>query len=369
VHQATGLDHKTIRAGVRDLDDRDLAASSRVRRPGAGRIPEVERDPGLLTDLKALVEDATRGDPESPLMWVSRSVRHLTEKLIEQGHRANRTSVGELLRAMGFSLQANVKTREGSEHPDRDAQFGYINARVKAQLAAGQPVISVDTKKKELVGNFKNAGRELRPKGEPVEVNTHDFVTELGRANPYGVYDLADNSAWVSVGTDHDTASFAVQTIRRWWQQMGRPRYPAASQLTITADCGGSNGYRTRLWKLELQTLADELEIPLTVCHLPPGTSKWNRIEHRLFSHIAMNWRGKPLVSHEVIISLIAATTTSTGLTVQADIDTAIYPKGIKITNAQMKTLDITKHDFHGDWNYTINPRPRDPTTNRDTNP
>jgi len=254
--------------------------------------------------------------------------------------------VGALLRKLGFSLQANVKTREGARHRDRDAQCEYLNARVKAQLAAGEPVISVDTNKKELVGDFKNGGRELRPKGDPIEVNTHDFqIPELGRANPYGVYDLADNSAWVSVGTDHDTASFAVATIHRWWQKMGQPRYPRARELTITADCGGSNGYRTRLWKLELQTLADELQIPITVCQLPPGTSKWNRVEHRLFSHITMNWRGKPLVTHQVIVSLIAATTTQTGLIIQAALDTDTYPKGIKVTNKQMKTLTITKHD------------------------
>jgi hypothetical protein len=360
VHRVTGLAHKTIRAGIADLDDPELAASTRVRRPGGGRIAEVDRDPGLVSDLRALVQDATRGDPESPLLWVSRSVRNITEALREQGHRTNRTMVGRLLRGLGFSLQANVKTREGTKHPDRDAQFEYLNARVKQQLAAGEPVISVDTKKKELVGEFKNGGRELRPKGDPIEVNTHDFVIpELGRANPYGVYDLADNSAWVSVGTDHDTASFAVATIQHWWQKMGQPRYPQARELTITADCGGSNGYRTRLWKLELQTLADDLQIPITVCHLPPGTSKWNRIEHRLFSHITMNWRGKPLVTHQVIVSLIAATTTQTGLAVQAALDTDAYPKGIKVTSKQMKTLRITKHDFHGDWNYTLHPRPK----------
>ncbi len=364
VHRVTGLAHKTIRAGVADLDDDEVQASGRVRRPGGGRTAEVVKDPGLADDLRALVKDATRGDPESPLLWVSRSVRNLSDALVAQGHRANRTMVGDLLRGMGFSLQANVKTKEGTEHPDRDAQFGYLNTRVKTQLAAGEPVISVDTKKKELVGEFKNAGRELRPKGDPARVNVHDFVTDLGRANPYGVYDLAADSAWVSVGTDHDTSSFAVQTIRRWWQQMGQARYPAATELTITADCGGSNGYRTRLWKIELQHLADELQIPITVCHLPPGTSKWNRIEHRLFSHITMNWRGKPLISHEVIVDLIAATTTRTGLTVHAALDTDPYPKGLKITNAQMNTLALTRHDFHGDWNYTIHPHPT-----RDTDP
>jgi len=335
-----------------------------VRRPGGGRTAQIVKDPELIDDLRALVADATRGDPESPLLWVSRSVRNITDVLIEQGHQTNRTMVGELLRGLGFSLQAPVKTKEGTAHPDRDAQFAYLNARVKARLAAHEPVISVDTKKKELVGEFKNGGRELRPKGDPTKVNAHDFVTELGRANPYGVYDLAANSAWVSVGTDHDTAQFAVRTIGRWWQEIGQARYPDAAELTITADCGGSNGYRTRLWKVELQQLADKLRLPITVCHLPPGTSKWNRIEHRLFSHITMNWRGKPLVSHEVIVNLIAATTTRTGLTVQAALDTAPYPKGIKITDAQMTALTITPHDFHGDWNYTIQPR-----TNRDTDP
>jgi len=356
VHRVTGLAHKTIRAGVADLDDEQLQGSDRVRRPGGGRTAEVVKDPELLDDLRALVEDATRGDPESPLLWVSRSVRNLADALVERGHRANRTMVGDLLRGMGFSLQSNVKTKEGSAHPDRDAQFAYLNTVIAAQLERREPVISVDTKKKELVGEFKNGGRELRAKGDPLAVNVHDFVTDLGRANPYGVYDLAANSAWVSVGTDHDTASFAVQTIRRWWQQMGSDRYQAATALTITADCGGSNGYRTRLWKVELQHLADELGFPITVCHLPPGTSKWNRIEHRLFSHITMNWRGKPLVSHEVIVKLIAATTTRTGLTVQAALDTDPYPKGIKITDADMQTLNIAPHDFHGDWNYTIHP-------------
>ncbi len=357
VHRVPGLAHKTIRAGVADLDDEQLQGSDRVRRPGGGRTAEVVKDPELLDDLRALVEDATRGDPESPLLWVSRSVRNLADALVERGHRANRTMVGDLLRGMGFSLQSNVKTKEGSAHPDRDAQFAYLNTVIAAQLERREPVISVDTKKKELVGEFKNGGRELRAKGDPLAVNVHDFVTDLGRANPYGVYDLAANSAWVSVGTDHDTASFAVQTIRRWWQQMGSDRYQAATALTITADCGGSNGYRTRLWKVELQHLADELGFPITVCHLPPGTSKWNRIEHRLFSHITMNWRGKPLVSHEVIVKLIAATTTRTGLTVQAALDTDPYPKGIKITDADMQTLNIAPHDFHGDWNYTIHPR------------
>ena len=361
VHRATRIARDTIRGGLRDLDDESLADSRRVRRPGGGRTAEVERDPGLLDDLRALVEADTLGDPESPLLWVSKSLRHLADGLRAQGHRANKNMVAGLLRTLGFSLQANAKTREGTQHPDRNAQFDYLNERVLASLDAGEPVISVDTKKKELVGEFKNSGRELRPAGDPLRVSTHDFVIpELGRAAPCGVYDIADNSAWVSVGTDADTASFAVESIRRWWEKMGRPRYPTATKLTITADCGGSNGYRTRLWKLELQGLADRLKIPITVCHLPPATSKWNKIEHRLFSHITLNWRGKPLISHEVIISLIAATTTSTGLTVQAALDEGSYPKGIKVPDAQMAALNITKHDFHGEWNYTITPRPQD---------
>jgi hypothetical protein len=319
----------------------------------------VATDPTLLADLKALVEPATRGDPMAPLLWTAKSLRNLAAGLGELGHRIGHNVVADLLRGLGYSLQGNRKTLEGSHNPDRDAQFGYINEQVKAALAANQPAISVDTKKKELVGNFKNAGREYRPKGQPEPVRVHDFVIpELGRAAPYGVYDIAANAGWVSVGIDHDTASFAVNAIRRWWQAMGCERYPDATQLLITADCGGSNGARVRLWKRELQKLANELAMAITVCHLPPGTSKWNKIEHRLFSFITQNWRGKPLVSYQTIVQLIAATTTKTGLKVQSEIDTNTYPAGVKVSDADMDDINIQRHDFHGDWNYTISPHP-----------
>jgi hypothetical protein len=315
----------------------------------------------LLDDLRELVEPATRGDPQAPLLWTSKSLRHLAAALGNLGHRIGHNAVADLLRELGYSLQANRKTREGSNHPDRDAQFGYINARTSEALAAGQPAISVDTKKKELVGDFKNGGRELRPKRQPEPVRVHDFlIPELGRAVPYGVYDIASNAGWVSVGIDHDTASFAVNAIRRWWQSMGRARYPQARRLLITADCGGSNGARVRLWKRELQALANELGLSITVCHLPPGTSKWNRIEHRLFSFITQNWRGKPLVSHQVIVQLIANTRTEAGLTVACRIDTGAYPKGIKVSDDEMDALNIQPANFHGEWNYTFAPRPPD---------
>ncbi|TWB08132.1 DDE family transposase [Nitrospirillum amazonense] len=293
----------------------------------------------------------------APLLWTAKSLRNLAAGLRDLGHRIAHNVVADLLRDMGYSLQANRKTLEGSNHPDRDAQFGYINEQVKAALAANQPAISVDTKKKELVGDFRNAGREYHPKGRPEPVRVHDFIIpELGRAAPYGVYDIANNAGWVSVGIDHDTASFAVNAIRTWWRKMGSERFPNASQLVITADGGGSNGTRVRLWKRELQALADELGIPITVCHLPPGTSKWNKIEHRLFSFITQNWRGRPLVSYQAIVQLIAATTTDAGLKVQAEIDTNTYPAGIKITDAEMDEINIRRHDFHGEWNYTISP-------------
>jgi hypothetical protein len=291
-------------------------------------------------------------------VWTAKSLRTLAAGLRELGHRIGHNVVADLLRDMGYSLQANRKTLEGTNHPDRDAQFGYINAQVKQALAAGEPAISVDTKKKELVGDFKNAGREYHPKGKPEPVRVHDFVIpKLGRAAPYGVYDIADNAGWVSVGIDHDTASFAVNAIRRWWQAMGHARYPQATQLLVTADCGGSNGARVRLWKRELQALANELAIAITVCHLPPGTSKWNKIEHRLFSFITQNWRGRPLVSYQAIVQLIAATTTKTGLKVQCEIDPNTYPPGVKVTDAEMDAINIRRHEFHGDWNYTINPQ------------
>jgi len=360
VSRITGVARSTIGRGLAELDDLAGAAlAGRIRRPGGGRKKLTETDPTLLSDLKNLVEPATRGDPEAPLRWTIRSVRNLADALCAMGHRVRHNVVAKLLRQMNYSLQSNRKTREGTHNPDRDAQFGYINTQVKTALAEGRPAISVDTKKKELVGDFRNAGRELRPAGEPEQVRVHDFkIPELGRAAPYGVYDIGGNTGWVSVGIDHDTATFAVNAIRRWWLEMGCARYPYANTLLITADCGGSNGVRVRLWKWELQRLADELGLTMTVCHLPPGTSKWNKIEHRMFSFITQNWRGKPLVSHEVIVQLIAGTTTRTGLNVKCGIDPALYPSGIKISDAEMATINITPHEFHGEWNYTIAPRP-----------
>ena len=361
VARVTGMARSTIDRGLAELRGETVtaAASDRIRRKGGGRKPLAVTDPTLLSDLKYLVEPTTRGDPMAPLLWTAKSLRRLAAGLRGLGHRICHNVVADLLRDMGYSLQANRKTREGTSHPDRDAQFGYINDQVKQALAASEPAISVDTKKKELVGDFKNGGREYRPKGEPEPVRVHDFIIpELGRAAPYGVYDIADNAGWVSVGIDHDTASFAVNAIRRWWQAMGRARYPHATRLVVTADCGGSNGVRLRLWKRELQTLANELGISITVCHLPPGTSKWNKIEHRLFSFITQNWRGRPLVSYQTIVQLISATTTDTGLKVQCEIDPNTYPAGVKITNAEMDAINIHRHEFHGDWNYTISPQP-----------
>jgi hypothetical protein len=360
VSQITGIARSTIGRGLAELrgEAAPEAATGRVRRKGAGRRSLVAKDPTLLADLKALVEPSTRGDPMSPLLWTAKSLRNLASGLGKLGHRIGHNLVADLLRDLGYSLQGNIKTLEGSHHPDRDAQFGYINDQVKMALATNQPAISVDTKKKELVGDFKNAGRDYRPNGQPEPVRVHDFIIpELGRAAPYGVYDIADNAGWVSVGIDHDTASFAVNAIRRWWQTMGRERYPNATQLLITADGGGSNGARVRLWKRELQALANELGMAITVCHLPPGTSKWNKIEHRLFSFITINWRGKPLVSYQTIVQLIAATTTETGLKVRSEIDTNSYPSGIKVTDAEMEEINIRRHDFHGEWNYTIFPQ------------
>jgi hypothetical protein len=305
-----------------------------------------------------LVQSSIRGDPEAPLRWVSKSQRHLASALAEQGHTAGQKLVGRLLAKLGFSLQANRKTREGAQHPDRNAQFEHINTAVQAFQSAGEPVISVDTKKKELVGDFKNGGRDLRPKGQPEPVRVHDFVIpELGKVVPYGVYDLAANAGWVNVGISHDTAIFAVESIRRWWHELGAARYPNATRLLITADCGGSNGVRLRLWKRELQTLADQLGIAITVSHLPPGTSKWNRIEHRLFAFITQNWRGTPLVSHQVIVQLIANTTTTTGLTVACRLDGASYEKGIKVSDVEMAALTVQHDAFHGEWNYTFRSR------------
>ena len=323
----------------------------RVRRPGAGRKTAVTHQPGLPAALETLIEDAIRGDPCSPLRWVSRSQRHLVKALAEQGFRASQWVVARLLRDMKYSCQANRKTREGANHPDRDAQFQHINMTVKAAIAAGEPAISVDTKKKELVGDFKNNGRELRRHGDPETVRVHDFkIPELGRVAPYGVYDIAANHGWVSVGIDADTGAFAVESIRRWWYKLGKPRYPNASCLTITADCGGSNGPQVKLWKRELQRLANEIGLKITVTHLPPGTSKWNKIEHRLFAFITMNWRGKPLVSHQVIVQLIGSTTTDTGLEVCCEIDGNLYPKGIKVTDKEMEAINIARNEFHGEW-------------------
>ncbi|HJZ14170.1 MAG TPA: ISAzo13 family transposase [Stellaceae bacterium] len=357
VARATGIAPSTIGRGLAELAGAAELPANRKRRAGGGRKALTATDPALLDDLLALVSPSERGDPMSPLRWTCKGLRRLAAELRAMGHKISHTVVGELLKGQKFSLQANSKTREGASHPDRDAQFAHINARVSRALAEQQPVISVDTKKKELVGDFKNAGREWRPQGDPEEVRVHDFlIKELGRAVPYGIYDLAANAGWVSVGIDHDTAEFAVQTIRNWWHSVGSKRYPNARHLTITADGGGSNGSRVRLWKRELQRLANELGIDINVHHLPPGTSKWNKIEHRLFSFISMNWRAKPLVSYRVIVDLISATTTETGLTVRCDLDTSTYPKGIVVTDQEMSQLNMLPDDFHGEWNYTLRP-------------
>jgi hypothetical protein len=360
VWRATGIAPSTIGRGLEELASGSGAALTQVRHPGGGRKPLTEHDRGLLTALLALIEPTERGDPETPLRWTCKSLRRLAAELCGQGHPISHTVVGELLKELNFSLQGNRKTREGDGHADRDAQFRYINKVTKAALATQQPVISVDTKKKELVGDFKNAGREWRPRGQPEEVRVHDFlIEELGRAVPYGVYDLAADVGWVSVGIDHDTAAFAVQTIRRWWQDVGRIRYPEAKRLVITADGGGSNGSRLRLWKRELQRLASEIGIDITVSHFPPGTSKWNKIEHRLFSFISQNWRAKPLISYRVIVNLIAATTTSSGLSVHCELDPNRYPKGILVSDEELAAINIKRAKFHGEWNYTIAPNNR----------
>ena len=358
---ATGVARGSILAGIKELELSSkgdaVSKTHRIRRPGAGRKKMADRDPGVRDALQRLVEPTTRGEPQSPLRWTCKSLMQLAKELGQQGHSISHVSVGTLLKDMGYSLQGNRKTLEGASHPDRNAQFEFINGKTQAALSAGQPVISVDTKKKELVGQYKNGGKEWRPQGEPELVQVHDFVNpELGRANPYGVYDVANNLGWVSVGTDHDTSSFAVATIRRWWLAMGKAIYPQAKELMIMADGGGSNGSRVRLWKLELQHLADELAMPIRVSHFPPGTRKWNKIEHRLFSHITMNWRGQPLISHEVIVNLIAATTTSKGLRVSAEIDTAKYETGIKVSDQEFSAIRIARDDFHGEWNYVISP-------------
>lgn len=360
VAAATGVSRRAIYEGLKELETChtvEKPTMARIRRPGAGRKRLTEIDTTIQTALELLVEPLTRGDPESPLRWTCKSLRNLAEELGKMGHKVSHTHVGKLLANLGYSLQGNKKTLEGTSHPDRNAQFEHINAHITDRLAKGEPVISVDTKKKELIGLFKKDGQTWRPTGEPVEVNVYDFIEETGRANPYGVYDINADEGWVTVGIDHDTAAFAVQTIRRWWQVVGCQAYPDAKDLLITADGGGSNGSRVRLWKLELQGLADEIGIPIHVCHFPPGTSKWNKIEHRMFSFISMNWRGEPLVSHEVMLNLIANTKTKKGLSVRAELDTAVYPKGIKVSDVDFAGINIVRNDFHGEWNYSIYPR------------
>ena len=357
VSRETGLCREAIRVGCEELESAETLSLGRIRKAGAGRKRTVDQDPTLKADLERLIDPVTRGDPESPLRWTCKSTRQLTKTLIGMGHQTSHRMVGELLRELGYSLQSNRKTLEGSSHPDRDAQFEHIYAQVKSFQGSGDPVISVDTKKKEQVGNFKQGGQEWQPTGQPELVKVYDFQDpELGKVAPYGVYDPTLNVGWVNVGTDHDTSQFAVESIRRWWRSMGTSCYPGAQRLLITADGGGSNGSRVRLWKQELQALATELGVAITVCHYPPGTSKWNKIEHRLFSFITMNWRGRPLVSHEVVVNLIASTTTRKGLQVYCELDSNEYPKGIKVTDAEMDTIKIDRNLFHGEWNYTISP-------------
>src|SRR5256714_8465011 len=358
VCRATGLSRKAISHGIKELREEEGGGEGRIRRTGGGRKSTVSKDASLREDLERLVEPVTRGDPESPLRWTSKSVRKLAKELQQRGHQVSHELVSELLHGLGYSLQVSRKTREGGEHPDRDGQFEHLNAQAAAFLVAGEPAVSVDAKKKELVGDFKNAGREWHPQGEAEQVRVYDFpIKGLGRATPYGVYDLTRNAGWVNVGIDHDSAAFGVESVRRWWNEVGRAQYPQAKRLLISADGGGSNGSRVRLWKWELQQLADETGLAITVCHLPPGTSKWNKIEHRLFAWISQNWRGKPLVSYAVILKLIAATTTEAGLRVQCQLDTNPYPPGRKIADEEMTTLSIQPDSFHGEWNYTISPR------------
>jgi len=372
VHRASGLSRNTIRRGIKELDQRDAEIEAggagplradterRVRRPGGGRPKKTDQDPKLLADLESLLESGTRGDPQSPLRWTLKSLRVLAAELLERGHDISHHTVGRLLKRLGYSLQANKKTIEGNQPPDRDAQFRYIDRQTKARLKAGlAPVLSVDTKKKELVGAFKNGGREYRKVGDPEKVGTHDFIGPLGRVSPYGVYDISDDRAWVSVGISSDTAQFAVESLRRWWDELGSERYGDAEELFITADGGGSNGHRNRLWKLELQGLADELGRSITVCHFPPGTSKWNRIEHALFSFITLNWRAKPLVDYRTVVELIGATRTEQGLEVFCALDKNTYEKGRKVSDEEMDSINLHRHRFHGDWNYTIRPRGR----------
>lgn len=358
VAAATGLSRTTIRSGIRELEagvSRDTVVQ--VRRSGGGRKPLEHEDPALLEALERLVEPVTRGDPGSPLRWTAKSTRKLAEELTQASHPISPQKVGQLLKDLGYSLQSNQKALEGTAHPDRNAQFEFINARTEAFQARGQPVISVDTKKKELIGDFKNKGREWRPAGEPERVRVYDFIdAALGKVIPYGIYDLTRNDGWVNVGIDHDTPAFAVESIRRWWRYMGRRCYPEATALLITADSGGSNSYRARAWKTELQHLADELQLAIAVSHFPPGTSKWNKIEHRLFCHITENWRGRPLVDHETVVQLIGSTRTQTGLRIRARLDTGSYPKGIQIPDAALAAVQLEREAFHGEWNYTILP-------------
>ena len=355
VARATGVARSTISRGIRELESGEIVETGRVRRSGGGRKRKEDEDSTLVADLEGLLESSVLGDPQSPLRWTSKSVRNLAEQLVTLGHEVSHTIVAELLHAVGYSLQGNRKAKEGRSHPDRNAQFENINRRVKAHRRRRQPVISVDTKKKELVGDLKNPGREWRPEGFPERVRVHDFkIPELGKAIPYGVYDLTRNDGWVNVGIDNDTAAFAVQSIRRWWQTMGRRAYPNATSLLITADSGGSNSARSRLWKWELQKLADSIGLNINVCHFPPGTSKWNKIEHRMFSYITINWRGKPLTSLAVIVNLIAATKTRQGLRIRCELDERNYPKDREVTDAQLASVDLRRDSFHGDWNYAI---------------
>lgn len=363
VHKATGIAISTIRAGLRELKTFSKASgikqdAKRIRKKGGGRKKLTEHDPGLIAALNSLVEPFTRGDPMSPLRWTCKSTRTLAKELCKQKHEVSHTKVDTLLHEMGYTLQGNKKADEESSHPDRNAQFGHINNSVKKELAAGEPVVSVDSKKKELVGNFKNQGREWRPKGQPEEVSMHDFAIKgIGKVAPHGIYDLKLDEGWVTVGIDHDTAEFAVGSISKWWQDKGCKRYPNAKRLTITADCGGSNGYRNRLWKYRLQRFANKTGLVIQVHHFPPGTSKWNKIEHKLFSFISRNWRGRPLLSHAVIVNMIASTRTNTGLTVDCVLDTGKYPTGKKVPDDDFKKINIKYDEFHGEWNYTISPQ------------
>ena len=357
VARVTGVSRGRVARGIRELLGEDDLDSSRIRKPGGGRKKLTEKDPTLVPDLESLISPYTRGDPESPLRWTCKSVRNLAGELVDRGHQVSSNTVALLLREMKYSLQANRRTREGKQHPERDAQFNYINEKTREQQRREQPVISVDTKKKELVGDFQNKGREWRPQGDPETVRVHDFIDkELGKVAPYGVYDLTLDEGWVSVGIDHDTASFAVATIQQWWQKMGCQAYPAASHLMITADSGGSNSARGRLWKVELQAMANRTGLTITACHFPPGTSKWNKIEHRMFSFITKNWRGRPLVDRATIVNLIGATSTREGLKIRCELDTNEYPKGVTVPDDLLAAVNLERHTFHGDWNYTIRP-------------